>query len=208
VEPQDHGLRGHLLDAAVDLMGRAGRGGTVRVKGASMIPTLREGQLLAIEFSPRSLAVGDLLVYRQGDLLMVHRLLGPARAASGVRALRTRGDGLSRLDPRLDPSRVLGRVIALRTGAADGWRTTRTGRARLYARCVAWHDLFWAAGGFGARKLEALIGRCGVRPPLQRWVAAVDRSLLWGVHRLLFAWAHPSIPAPEEAAIEGSAEEA
>jgi phage repressor protein C with HTH and peptisase S24 domain len=76
-------LSGEFLDAAVDLMGRAGRGGTVRVRGRSMVPTLTEGQLLAIEFSPDRLSRGDMLVYRQEGLLMVHRLLGHARTPDG-----------------------------------------------------------------------------------------------------------------------------
>jgi hypothetical protein len=190
-------LSGALLDAAVDLMGRAGRGGSVRVRGRSMLPTLAEGQLLAVEFSPDSLRVGDVLVYRQNGLLMVHRLLGDARSGSGEAVFRTRGDGLTYLDPPLRVSRILGRVIALRCG--DEWRSTRAARARLYARCVAWHDLFWAAVGVAARSLERHSGSERVGAPLRRLVAACDRRLLSLAHRLLFRWAHPVVPVPEEA---------
>ena len=199
-------LSGQFLDAAVDLMGRAGRGGTVRVRGRSMIPTLIEGQVLAIEFSPGSLSRGDMLVYRQDGMLMVHRLLGPARFPDGRPSLRTRGDGLPTFDPHLEETRVVGRVIALQTG--EGWRSTRGGRARLYAWCLAFHDYFWAASAVFARAIEGALGTVGLRVPLRRWVTAVDRRSLRLAHGYLFHWAHPVGPAPEEAAETGEGEDA
>jgi hypothetical protein len=169
--------------AAVELMGHAGRRGTVRVRGESMQPTLRPGQLLAVDFAPQRLSRGDMLVFRQGDLLLVHRLLGSARPKDGRPRLRTRGDGTLGLDPPVDLDRVVGRVIALEDGSR--WRTTRDRRARTYAWCLAWHDLFWAAVA-------------GVSPRRLQWrVAVVDRRLLRAVHRTLFNRLHADVPRPE-----------
>jgi len=162
-----------------------------------MVPTLFEGQVLAIEFSPGSLSRGDMLVYRQDGMLMVHRMLGPARFPDGRPSLRTRGDGLPTFDPHLEQSRVVGRVIALQTG--EGWRSTRGGLARAYARCLACHDFFWAAGAVCARGIEGALGTVGLRLPLRRWVTAADRRSLGLAHRCLFRWAHPVGPAPAEA---------
>jgi hypothetical protein len=163
-----------------------------------MIPTLFEGQVLAIEFSPGSLSRGDMLVYRQDGMLMVHRMLGSARFPDGRPSLRTRGDGLPTFDPHLEESRVVGRVIALQTG--EGWRSTRGGRARVYAWCLAFHDYSWAVSAVFARAIEGALGKVGLRVPLRRWVTAVDGRSLRLAHRCLFHWAHPVGPAPEEAA--------
>jgi len=154
-------LSAELLDAAVELMGRSGRGGTVRVRGRSMLPTLVEGQILAVEFNPDRLAHGDMLIFRQAGHLVVHRLLGRARFSDG--------------------------------------RATRSLGGRLYARLLAWHDLFWAMASLAAHGLQRGLSRVGIRWPLRSWVAAVDRRLLRQTHRWLFRSAHPSIPAPDEA---------
>ena len=199
-------LSGEFLDAAVDLMGRAGRGGTVRVRGRSMVPTLTEGQLLAIEFSPDRLSRGNMLVYRQEGLLMVHRLLGRARTPDGRPSLRTRGDGLPNFDPHLELPSVVGRVIALET--ADGWRSTLGRPARAYAWCLAWHDYFWAATAVLARGIEGVLGRIGLRVQLRRLVVGVDRRSLRLAHRFLFERVHPLGPLPDEAVERDEVDEA
>ena len=78
------GLEVRLLDAAVDLMGRAGRGGRVQVVGESMRPTLAPGDVLAVDFSPGTPRRGDLLLFRLAGVdencflvgHQVHRLAG------------------------------------------------------------------------------------------------------------------------------------
>ena len=193
-----------LLDAAVELMGRSSGRGTFRVSGESMTPTLRPGSLVAVDLSQKSLRRGDILLFRQADYLTVHRLLGAARFPDGSPCLRTRGDGRNRLDPPLDRSRVHGRVFAvLKDG---GWRDMRSGRARLYAKALAFHDLDWAAAGVLAARFDRRMGREG-SPRSLAWAAeGVDRMLLGLFHRVLFSWFHPRIAAPaglEEAPGQG-----
>ena len=96
------------VDAAVDLMSEAGRKGTFLVQGVSMEPTLRAGDRVAIEFAPADPRPGDLLLFHQADYLAVHRLLGRARLPGGGRGYRTRGDGVSPLDPAVAPASVVG----------------------------------------------------------------------------------------------------
>jgi signal peptidase I len=186
-----------LLDAAAELMGRAGRGGTVRVNGRSMEPTLRGGQVLAIEFAPARLRCGDMLVFRQVDYLVVHRLLGRTRRGAAG-SYRTRGDGLPGLDPPVDPRRVVGRVVAVESGGR--WCSVRGAAARAYGRLVAWHALAWSAARYVALRVEAALRRMRIRMPLGALVEAGDRRLLHGVHRMLFARLHREIPCPPEAA--------
>ena len=193
--PVDSGKLKELVLAAVDLMGRAGRRGTVRVRGESMQPTLRPGQLLAVEFAPERLARGDMLIFRQGDLLLVHRLLGPERPINGRRRLRTRGDGTLALDPPVDLERVIGRVVALADG--EHWRTTRDRPARAYAWCLAWHDLFWAALAGVTQRVDRLLRRLRIPCRLQPMVARVERWLLLRAHRTFFDRMHSDVPRPE-----------
>jgi hypothetical protein len=190
-------LKASILDAAVELMGRSGRGGTVRVHGSSMLPTLFPGQLLAVEFAPQGLRRGDLLLFRQLDYLVVHRLLGRARAPAGRSCLKTRGDGVPGLDPPLERGRVVGRVIAIQD--QDGkWLSLRGTGARWYARCLAFHDRFWAAVVYGAGRCEGGLRRLQIRTPLRSWSAAADRWLARQLKRALFVRLHEPTAPPQE----------
>jgi hypothetical protein len=185
-----------LLDAAVELMGRSGRGGAVRVQGDSMVPTLHAGQLLAVEFNPEGLKRGDLLLYRQERFLVVHRLLDRVRCTDGARRLRTRGDGLNGLDPLLDRANVVGRVLALRE--RDDWWDLRGRGARFYAACFAWHALFWAGLGQLAYAGDRW-WRGGRKTTLRNRVWAADRWLLERAHGLTFRLFHRRTAEPPEA---------
>jgi hypothetical protein len=191
----DPKLKAELVLAAVELMGRAGRRGTVRVQGESMRPTLRPGQMLEVEFSPGPTARGDMLIFRQGETLLVHRLLGPARPHEGRPRLRTRGDGVLSLDPPLDLDRIVGRVVACEH--REGWRSTRRRPARVYGWCLAWHGLFWAAVGVVLCRLDRRLPSSKIRRWLLPVVQAVDRCLLRWVHRALFERLHAPVPKPE-----------
>jgi hypothetical protein len=179
-----------MLDAAVELIGKTGRLGSVEVSGSSMIPTFARVERLAIEFAPRDIAFGDVLVFRQRGILVVHRLVQRQRSAGSVR-LRTRGDGTITFDPWLDPGSVIGRVVAV--GYADGsWRDLRNFRARCYGRAVALHGLVW--GGLGAAILKSL----GRRGPDWHWrLGRLDRFKLGLAHGVFFRSLHPVIPAPD-----------
>jgi len=163
----------------VELLGRAGRVGVLSIEGDSMRPTLRSGQRVAVEFGRGALERGDLVLFRQVDYLVVHRLLGPASREDGAPHLRTRGDGRSPLDPPLERARIRGRVVAVEHAGA--WRDLDAPAARLYGLLVALHDLAWSAAAIAAR-------RCDRR--LEVAVAAGDRAALRAVHRVLYRACH------------------
>ncbi len=190
-------LPADLLDAAVELMGRAGRGGTVHVTGRSMEPTLVEGQLLAVEFAPAEPCRGDLLVFRQADYLVVHRLAGAATTADGHRYLRMRGDARIGLDPPVDLDRVIGRVIAFKDG--EVWKSVRTPGARRYAALLGWHGLFWAGIGVLASLGDRAMRKLGMSVDSNRWAAAMDRWLLTRAHHLLAHRVHHPTEVPVHA---------
>ena len=81
-EPQP--LSNELLDEAVGLLGRNGQRGTLRVQGRSMLPLLREGQEMRVDFERGPWRRGDLLLFRMGRFLVVHRLLSDGSPDAGT----------------------------------------------------------------------------------------------------------------------------
>ena len=63
------------LDQAVEMLGRSGQRGTLRVQGRSMLPILREGRQMLVDFSATGFRRGELILFRMGEYLVVHRLL-------------------------------------------------------------------------------------------------------------------------------------
>jgi signal peptidase I len=192
----ENGFEPSLLDAAVALMGTAGRLGTVRVLGESMRPTLPPGSLLCVEFEPKDIGMGDLLLFRQADYLAVHRLLGRASRDDGRTVLRTRGDNVPAFDPAVDPSRVVGRVIALERDGS--WRDLKSGGARAYASLLAIHDFFWTAAAVLAdRSVDRVLRKLRLPVSLRRAVSRLDATLLRAADRLFFRLAHSPVPPPD-----------
>ncbi len=176
-----------MLDAAVDLIGKAGQLGSVVVTGTSMLPTFDGVARLAVEFSPPDPSPGDILLFRQSGTLVVHRLVQRSRTGK----FRTRGDAKIVFDAWVDPGSVVGRAVAL--GYADGtWRNLRNFRARCYARALGLHGLVW--GGLGAATSKFL-GRHG--KDWQWRLGRLDQFKLRLAHVLLFRLTHPRMPAPD-----------
>jgi hypothetical protein len=131
----------------------------------SMVPHLRGGDEVLVVPVTRGPVSGDLILFRQSDYWVVHRCLGPTTTKDGRTGYRTRGDGRGRLDPLVVAADVRARVIALRRGGT--WRSLDGVPARVYAKLVAWHALFWAGAGVAAGTIGCA-GAC----------AAVDLGLL------------------------------
>jgi hypothetical protein len=198
--PNDPETSTDWMDAAVRLMGRAGRRGVLRIQGISMIPTFRPGRTIEVEFGTGEVRTGEVLLFRQSGNLVVHRFLARVRSRKAGACLRTRGDGVSKLDPPLKEDAVVGRVVAVER--AGGWRSLQGSRARFYAVMAAWHDHFWAAASVAAERLDRRLGKLGMPEILRRMVVPCDRLALRLADRLLFRACHrrvePSV-FPEKA---------
>ena len=173
--------------AAIQLRLESGQG--LPVQGTSMWPTFREGQLLWIEFGPDRLRRGDVIVFAQDDDHVVHRLVGRSR-----NGLRTRGDGKITLDRPVAEAAVLGRVVAV--GDEAGWRGLCSASARVYATCLGWHHLFWAALGSLALRVDRLSRRDGERTPLRDSLGRLDMALLGVAHFAVFRLLHRRVDPP------------
>jgi signal peptidase I len=90
---------------------REGDAVLVPTQGSSMHPLIPEGCCIRVEpTSAAALRLGDVIVYRVGEALMAHRLLGK-RGDGGSLCLITKGDAISwRFREEVAPEQVLGRV--------------------------------------------------------------------------------------------------
>lgn len=115
----------------------------LRVSGSSMLPAVRPGDVLSIRRCAATEArAGDLVLFRRGDRLFVHRVL---RAAAG--AVETRGDAMDVPDPPVAAPDLLGKVVAIeRRGRAfaprAGTRMLERAAARLFRRSALAGRLF------------------------------------------------------------------
>lgn len=103
------------LELATEMLGAGGRV-YLRALGASMIPAVWPGDLLAIEGAEAtSLLAGEIvLIYREGRFF-IHRLIC-AGSGSGAADWITRGDALPRCDPAVAAGDVMGRVSGIMRG--------------------------------------------------------------------------------------------
>lgn len=154
-----------------------------------MLPTLPDGTEVVVDFSPVIVQRGDLLLFRQSDYLVIHRLVGSATFPDGRPCWRTRGDGLAAFDPPLEPSGVVGRVTAI--SREGSWWDLEGAGGRLYAIAAALHGFFWSALGVAVEKtLDRLLARLGSARSVRWRVNAADRRLLALADRCLFRRLH------------------
>jgi hypothetical protein len=187
--------REKLFHAAISLMGDSGKEGIIHVEGVSMLPTFPADTRILVEFSCCKPNPGDILLYWQADGLVVHRFLAQVDSRKFGECFRTRGDGLSALDPPLYQDKILGRVTAFRR--AGTWWGLDTGPARFWGRLVAVHNHFWAAAVVAGNQVDRVL----VKLRLPRLAGPLARRLdtwklrLWD--RLLFPRFHTKIDVPD-----------
>ena len=94
-------------------------GAWIGVTGWSMSPLIRPGDELYVEFGDRRPRRGEIAVFREGELMIAHRVVGGERSGS-KELLITRGDGMATFDPPFLPRRCSGwsGPVAGRSGRA------------------------------------------------------------------------------------------
>lgn len=125
----------------------------VRTVGESMLPTLRDGDLVVVDTCRRTPRAGDIALVRVFDRDVVHRIIS-------TRPLRQTGDGRSAVT-RLRPSDVLGTVVVLQSGGVR--RDLTTGRARLRGRVRATALLADASRVAARRRIRSITLRAAAR---------------------------------------------
>ncbi len=82
----------------------------LKVRGVSMLPTLRPGDILTIQGWGAPPEIGDMVLAVREGRCFVHRLTQrrPDAAAQWV----TRGDAMAAIDPPFEREQLLGKVVA------------------------------------------------------------------------------------------------
>lgn len=108
---------------------KQGRPMCFRPLGSSMVPFLRNGDVVTIVAG--SGRIGDIVLTQSGAALLLHRLV----AQSGHR-LVTKGDALDHLDPPIAPSQVLGTALNRERHGRTSGLNTLTARLAGLAFCL------------------------------------------------------------------------
>ena len=88
----------------------------LRVYGASMLPWVRPGDVVVIHSaSPDTVRCGDVVLFRRGDRLYVHRIVERRGLRGGARFL-AKGDANPHADGIIGQEEILGRVLSLYRG--------------------------------------------------------------------------------------------
>jgi len=105
-----------------------------RASGDSMYPTILNGDVITVApVAADEIAHGDILLYRDGDRVLAHRLVGIAAYGSETR-FRLRGDSNATCDLPIAASQIVGRVKTVeRRGRAIALHATLAGIHRTSA---------------------------------------------------------------------------
>jgi hypothetical protein len=142
-----------VVETALESWAQTGKQSKFSVIGNSMYPFLLPDDTLLIAHGCGQVHPGELLAFRRGKTLVVHRLLQIYKDGS-VMTLLLKGDNCDQPDPIILADQVVGRVDAIQRGevrvdlGAPSWRIAScaiAGSARLglfidrWGRCMKRH---------------------------------------------------------------------
>jgi hypothetical protein len=136
----------------------------LEVRGWSMYPFLKDKDVVDISFvHMNEIVIGDVVVFRSGDRLLAHRVVGVISDELGI-CLRVRGDSFCQEDPPVAETDFFGRVEAIHRYRRTGHRVIRLDQssARVWSRWVAQSQFVHRCVRWGARGMRR-VGNCARR---------------------------------------------
>jgi signal peptidase I len=103
------------IETLLDLLKR-GNSAEISASGYSMFPTLRPGDRVLVNPLTENLppVPGDILIVRNDDILILHRLLEIGKNNNGETVFITRGDSMTEPDPPAGNDQVIGTADSFR----------------------------------------------------------------------------------------------
>jgi len=115
-----------VVEAVLDLWREGQKAHEIPIRGRSMFPALRDGDIVRVVHEVGNWGPGVIVVFRQGRELIAHRVLRARQAGHGGRTYLTQGDRCPYPDRPLEAGEILGRVVGVwrngRYRAVGGWR--------------------------------------------------------------------------------------
>ena len=101
--------------AMLETWRRDGAEAWIEATGGSMLPLIHPGDRLLVGFGAQEAGRGDVILFRQGGLVVAHRVVA-LRSRDGVRRLIAKGDNEPFATEDVAPSDLMGVVRALDRG--------------------------------------------------------------------------------------------
>ncbi len=112
------------LDSVLSIWAERGATSTCEISGLSMAPLLRHGDRLLIKHGAGRFRIGDVIVFRVSEKLLVHRVVDKRKTKEGE-VLLAKGDQSRVFDEPITADQVIGKVLEVQGSS---------GRLRLASR--------------------------------------------------------------------------
>jgi hypothetical protein len=150
----------------------------VAPRGASMRPLIDRDTWMLVEFGASTIAIGDIILFPLGDMLVAHRVVA-RRWRQGAQRLIVKGDAEPYYDPPVRPADVLGVARALRRGTRGA--VLRLGCMGWSARAIAQISRLSGRSAWLARRAAAFLPA----PPRRMALGAIPLFARVTAHILL-----------------------
>jgi len=108
-----------------------------------MHPTIRDGEIITVEpAAPERLKWGEIVLYRVGEALLAHRVVGLRRGNRYPQFL-VRGDAPGARDEGVTAGQILGRVVCTARGHESVRLSTAKARILWFARHTGYRLRGW-----------------------------------------------------------------
>lgn len=111
----DKELKAGLLDVILERSHRTNRQVWWAFIGVSMLPRIKEGDMLLVQHGSYRLRLGDVVVFKAAGELVAHRILSIKRHG-GKKIYLMKGDNRRTFDAPVSESFVVGRVMRIKSG--------------------------------------------------------------------------------------------
>jgi signal peptidase I len=132
-----------FINISADLLSR-GYGVRFRTKGASMYPTIKDGETVRVEtVEPRDVRRGDIILYKTSDSsggggVIAHRVVRVKKNRGNLTSFVLRGDASETCDLPIAPERIIGKVVSVeREGGAIDLASKKANALRIARLCAS-----------------------------------------------------------------------